>query len=138
MPKNVLLCIIVDDEPLAQQVLENYINRTDELTLVATCESVDEAIDVLKVNQADLIFLDLDLKTVRGTEIVGQLKALQQGKYFIVITSAASPHRLNAAEVFTDDQVVLVDYLSKPFSLARFQDAVRKVLNHHENKSRGG
>jgi two-component system LytT family response regulator len=137
MHKNVLLCIIVDDEPLAQQVLENYIQRTADLKLVAKCESVEEAIETLKANEIDIVFLDLDLKTTRGTEVISKMKGIREGKFFIVITSAAFPANLNSKQVFTDDHIVLVDYLTKPFSLTRFQDAIRKVVEHFEKKSPG-
>ena len=132
MDKKLLLCLIVDDEPLAQQILENYILRIEELELVAKCESVEEAFGVLKSNHIDIVFLDLQLQAVNGSEVVKKLKSLHKGQCFIIITSATSRSSLKSEKIFNDEHVLLVDYLTKPFSFERFRSAIDKILQRHE------
>ena len=67
-------CIVVEDEPLAQQVIENYIGRISELKLVAKCESVDEAFTVLKLTPIDIVFLDIHLNAISGIELIEKLR----------------------------------------------------------------
>jgi response regulator of citrate/malate metabolism len=135
MEKLVLFCIVVDDEPLAQRVLENYISRTSELTLISKCESAEEAFEVLRTKQVDVIFLDLDLKSMKGTDLIAKMKnSASGGQYYIIITSAALPQQLKPGEIFTSDDIVLIDYLRKPFSFDRFQEAVQKLFKLKQKK----
>lgn len=127
--KKVLLCIVVEDEPLAQQVLENYIHRIGELKLIAKCESVEEAYDVISSNEVDVVFLDLQLKTAAGVELFQKLKCSDTNRYYIVITSAIPPQQLKINNVSPSDCICLVDHLTKPFSFDRFLDAVYKILD---------
>lgn len=128
MDKNLLFCIIVDDEPLAQQVIENYVSRIQELKLVAKCENVEEAFEVLSSTKIDLVFLDLHLNATSGTEVLAKLKKSGEGRYYIIITSASLPKELNVQETFNTRDVVLIDYLKKPFSFDLFSAAINKLL----------
>src|SRR5687768_4068635 len=105
--QNILFCLVVDDEPLAQQVLETYIDRTDQLELVHKCESVEEAYEIICSEKIDVIFLDLNLGAVSGIELV---KAqIDKKKYFLIITSSLSPDQVNLEDAIASDNFVLVD-----------------------------
>jgi two-component system LytT family response regulator len=127
MDKKLLFCMVIEDEPLAQQVLENYIRRVKELKLVAKCESIEEAIATLNSSHIDVVFLDLNLKTEYGTEILKTLKASNK-LYYTIITSAISQEQLINSIVFQDIDIRLTDHLTKPFSFERFLDAIHKIL----------
>ena len=124
--KRLFFCIVVDDEPLAQQVLENYIGRINELKLVAKCESVEEALTLLKLASVDIVFLDLDLKTIKGTELITKMQLFNECKYYIVITSAVSPEKNLPFD--HGNNIVLIDYLTKPFSFEVFLKAILKIF----------
>ena len=75
-------CIIVDDEPLAQQVIEDYIKMIPFLTLKGKCSSAFQAFDVLRTEQIDLIFLDIHMPNVSGIDFIN---SLHHKPYFIFI-----------------------------------------------------
>lgn len=68
--ENTLFCLIVDDEPLAQDVLGTYIGRLDQLKLVCKCETLEEAYEVLNSRPIDVVFLDLNLGPVSGIDLI--------------------------------------------------------------------
>jgi DNA-binding LytR/AlgR family response regulator len=109
--------IIVDDEPLAQDVLETYISKLPDLELVARCENAFEANEALKAGHIDLMFLDIQMPQLTGIEF---LKSLSNPP--VVIFTTAFPDY--AVEGFELDAV---DYLLKPISLERFMKAVNKA-----------
>ena len=113
-----LNCLIVEDEPLAQNVLKNYIPAHPALQLVAICNDAVEAQVVLQEQQIDLIFLDINLPVLSG---INFLKTLSS-KPLVIFTTAYPEF---AVEGFELDAV---DYLLKPFSLERFLKAVNKAL----------
>jgi DNA-binding LytR/AlgR family response regulator len=110
-------CIIVDDEPLAQLVIEEYIKNIPFLTLVGKCSSAFEAFDQLRTQRIDLIFLDIHMPNVSGIDFIG---ALDNKPYFI-FTTAYSEHALEGFNLNA------VDYLLKPVPFERFLKAVNKV-----------
>ena len=110
-------CIIVDDEPLAQQVIEEYVKTIPFLTLVAKCSSAFEAFDKLRTQKVDLIFLDIHMPNVSGIDFIN---ALDNKPYFI-FTTAFSEHALEGFNLNA------VDYLLKPIPFERFLKAVNKV-----------
>ena len=113
-------CLVVDDEKLAQEVLVHHISKFDTLQLVGTCNNVFELISFLnKDKNVDLIFLDIKMPEISGTEFVNMFHHLPS----IVYTTAYHQYALNAF-----DQNAL-DYLLKPISLERFAKAVDKVQN---------
>lgn len=118
-------CLIVEDEPLAQQVLRNYIAEHPGLSLVAVCNSAAEAQQVLQQEMISLMFLDINLPRISGISL---LKGLHQPPS--VIFTTAYPEY--AVEGFELDAV---DYLLKPFSLERFLKAVNKALGILERKT---
>ena len=113
----VLRSLIVDDEPLARRVLENYIAQVPEIELVGSCAGADEAQQVVDKQTVDLIFLDIRMPGMSGLEYARSLTA---GPLIIFVT--AFPE--HAVEGF---ELEAVDYLVKPFSLERFRQAVNRV-----------
>ncbi|MEJ1241686.1 LytTR family DNA-binding domain-containing protein [Chryseolinea sp. T2] len=110
-------CLIVDDEPLARQLLESYVGRIAELSLVASCGSAMDAFDVLQTHSLDLLFLDINLPNTNGIEL---LKSLQQRPRVIFTTA----YREYAFEAYDLD---VIDYLLKPISFDRFLRAIGKI-----------
>jgi two-component system LytT family response regulator len=111
-------CMIVEDEPLAQNVLKNYIRQHPSLDLRLTCSDAFEAIAALTENSVDILFLDINLPQLSGINV---LKTLSSPPAIIFTT--AYPEF--AVEGFELDAV---DYLLKPFSLERFFKAVNKAI----------
>jgi len=109
--------IIVDDEPLALDVLETYIEKMPDLSLVAKCENAIEANEALKNNDVDLMFLDIQMPQITGVEF---LKSLNNPPA-VIFTTAYPDYAVEGFELNA------VDYLLKPISLDRFMKAVNKV-----------
>ncbi len=120
--------IIVDDEPLAQDVLETYIAKIPELKLVAKCSNALEANEALKQDEIDLMFLDIQMPQLTGIDF---LKTLVKPP--LVIFTTAYPNY--AIEGF---ELNALDYLLKPISLERFMKAVNKALEQIELQNREG
>jgi DNA-binding LytR/AlgR family response regulator len=110
--------IIVDDEPLAQDVLETYIEKIPEFTLVKKCSNAFEANEALKTESVDLMFLDIQMPQLTGTDF---LKTLQNPP--LVIFTTAYPNY--AVEGF---ELNALDYLLKPISMDRFMKASNKAI----------
>lgn len=120
--------IIVDDEPLAQDVLETYIEKIPEITLVQKCNNALEANEALKKHSVDLMFLDIQMPQLTGIEFV---KTLTHAP--LVIFTTAYPNY--AIEGF---ELNALDYLLKPISLDRFMKAVNKAMEQIDLKRKGG
>lgn len=112
-------CLVVDDEPLARNLLSDYVKKVPFLTLVATAENALEAMKVLREDTIDLIFLDIQMPELTG---INMLKALQQ-KPMVILTTAYSDYALESYELD------VVDYLLKPITIERFLKGVEKVSN---------
>ena len=112
-------CIVVDDEPLAQRVLEKYILSLSSLELLKKCNNALEAMSYLHKNEVDLIFLDIKMPELTGIEFLKTLTHPPQ----IIITTAYSEYALQSYEYS------VTDYLLKPFSFERFLKAVNKAIN---------
>jgi DNA-binding LytR/AlgR family response regulator len=113
-----LNCIIVEDEPLAAEILAEYISTTPSLHLVQTCPDAVKALDVLNNNTIDLIFLDINLPKLSGIDF---LKTLPR-KPGIIITTAYHEYAIEGFEL------QVVDYLLKPIEQNRFLKAVDKAI----------
>lgn len=109
-------CIVVDDEPLARELLETYISRFPRLRLVASCANALEARQALHAHKADLVFLDIELPLLKGNDF---LKGLYDPPAVIITTA----HRKYALEGYELD---VVDYLLKPITFDRFVIALEK------------
>lgn len=110
--------LIVDDEPLALDVLETYIAQMPELNLVRRCSNALEANEALKHNDIDLMFLDIQMPQLTGVDFV---KTLAKPP-LIVFTTAYSNYAIQGFELNA------LDYLLKPISLDRFMKAVNKAV----------
>jgi len=116
-------CIIVDDEPLAQEVLETYVQKVDDLQLLKKCSNAMEAVQTLHREKIDLMFLDIQMPVMDGLSFLKSLK----NPPAVIITTAYPNHAL---EGFDLD---VADYLLKPISFERFLKAVNKVMDHRRN-----
>ncbi|MDB5235751.1 MAG: response regulator transcription factor [Hymenobacter sp.] len=112
-----LHCLLVDDEPPALEVLESYVREVAHLELVASCDNALEAFGILQQQPVDLMFLDIKMPKMLGTDFLRNLRHPPQ----VIFTTA---YREYAYEGFELDAV---DYLLKPVSLERFLKAVAKV-----------
>lgn len=112
-----LQCIIADDEPIARQILESYIQEFPGLNVLASCKNAFEVMEFLQTTSVDLLFLDINMPKLSGLSL---LKTLQQ-KPNVIITTAYPEHAIEGFELS------VTDYLLKPFSLERFIQAVQKV-----------
>lgn len=111
-------CLIVDDEPLAQEVLDKFIQRYPDLQLVEKCDSAMLAFEALHKDSIDLLFLDINMPIVSGLKF---LKSLSNPP-LVVFTTAYPDY---AVEGFN---LNAVDYLMKPISFERFEAAIEKVM----------
>jgi DNA-binding LytR/AlgR family response regulator len=121
-------CIIVDDEPLAQKGLEEYIKEVPFLELTAICDNAAQAFPILKNKQADLMLLDIAMPGLSGIDF---LKSLSQPPA-VIFTTAYPQYALQGYELD------VIDYLVKPISFARFVKAVTKArdfLNEKTNRA---
>ncbi len=114
-----ICCIIIDDEPLALQQLQQYVEETPLLTLCGSFHSATKALEYLRENSVDLIFVDINMPRISGIEFV---EALHVEVKVIFVTA----HREFALEGFSLDAA---DYILKPLSYAAFLKSVEKV--HH-------
>ena len=118
-------CLIVDDEPLALEVIASYINRIDGLELVDKCDNALQAFDVLRTQSVDLLFLDIQMPKLDGIEFIKSLSNPPK----VIFTTA---YRDYAIEAFNVDAV---DYLLKPIPFTRFLKAVGKAFQHFSNNN---
>ncbi|MFN8339596.1 MAG: LytTR family DNA-binding domain-containing protein [Saprospiraceae bacterium] len=109
--------ILVDDEPLALEIMETYIQQIPEIQLVKKCENAFEANEVLKSQQVDLMFLDIQMPQLSGIDF---LKTLSNPPS-VIFTTAYPDYAVEGFDLNA------VDYLLKPISLERFLKAVNKV-----------
>ncbi|WP_282165237.1 LytR/AlgR family response regulator transcription factor [Cellulophaga baltica] len=112
-----LQCVIADDEPIARQIIETYIQQIPNLSLVASCKDAFEVMQVLAEQNVDVLFLDINMPKLSGLSL---LKTLQM-KPSVILTTAYPEYALEGFELS------VTDYLLKPFSLERFIQAVQKV-----------
>lgn len=110
-------CIIVDDEPLARNLIKEYVTKVPYLTLQATCANALEAMEALRKYPVDLMFLDIQMPDITGMSF---LRSLQK-KPMVIFTTAYSEYALESYELD------VVDYLLKPITLERFLKAIDKV-----------
>lgn len=113
-----LRCIIVEDEPLAAEILAEYIEMTPFLTLTHVCPDAIKALDVVHAHPVDVIFLDINLPKLNGLEFVKTLR--RQPK--IIVTSAYHEFAVDGFDL------QVTDYLLKPIEFSRFTKAVNKLL----------
>ncbi|MBK3518637.1 LytR/AlgR family response regulator transcription factor [Carboxylicivirga marina] len=111
-------CLIIDDEPLAVEVIQNHINKLDSLNVVDTCHRAAEAFDILRTKKIDLLFLDIQMPGLTGLEFLRSLRHPPK----VILTTAFKEYALEGYELD------IVDYLMKPISFERFVKAVNKFF----------
>ena len=116
--KNKVTCIIVDDEPMARDVLRRYIEKIPLLNLTGECSNAIDALVFLQSNAVDLIFLDIRMPELLGTEFVQSLRNPPK----IIFTTAYKEYALEGYELDA------IDYLLKPVRFERFLKAVNKAF----------
>ena len=110
-------CLVIEDEPLAAEILEDYIRQISFLELKGVSGNALDALDMLQAGDVDVIFLDIHLPKLKGLDFIRTLKTPPQ----IIITTAFREYALDGYELN------VVDYLLKPVSLSRFIGAVNKL-----------
>mgnify|MGYP003640921666 FL=1 len=113
-----LKVIVVDDEPLAVNVIKNYILRVKELRLEGTFSNAMDASACLRDNTVDIMFLDINMPYLDGLEFLSTIHK----KPFVIMTTAHEEHALKSFELEA------IDYLVKPISLPRFFKSVDRVI----------
>jgi DNA-binding LytR/AlgR family response regulator len=111
-------CIIIDDEPLAQEVLENFIIRMPDLQLVGKCNNAVDAFQLLHGKTIDLMFLDIQMPGINGLDFLRSLK----NPPAVIFTTAFAEHAVTGFELDA------VDYLLKPITYERFEKGIQRVL----------
>jgi DNA-binding LytR/AlgR family response regulator len=114
-----LKCLIIDDEPLAQNVIENYLKNVAYIELMAKCDNALSALTWIKKHKIDLIFLDISMPFISGIDFIKTL----QNPPAIILTTA---HKEFAVESY---ELNVLDYLLKPISFERFLKAINKLEN---------
>ncbi len=112
-------CIIVDDEPLAIEILESYVAKVEQLQLVSTFRNAVSAFTFLQQHSVDLIFLDIQMPKLSGIDFLKTLKNPPK----VIFTTAFRDYALQGFEL------EILDYLLKPIPFDRFLKAVAKVLH---------
>jgi len=110
-------CLIVDDEPLALHVLEDYISKIPFLKLVKSTTNPIEALSLVQDKEAELVFLDVQMPELTGIQFL----KIANGKAKVILTTAYSQYALEGYELD------VIDYLLKPIAFDRFYKAVQKA-----------
>jgi len=114
--------LIVDDEPHAIEVIETYVGNFPELELIATCNSAIEAFQILQKDNIDLLFLDIKMPGLLGTDLIRTLKNPPK----VIFTTAYQDYALEGFDLNA------VDYLLKPIPFNRFLRAMDKVFGGYK------
>jgi DNA-binding LytR/AlgR family response regulator len=120
-----LKCVAIDDEPLALELMQEYIARFPQLKLVYSFDDAISAVELLRNTPVDLLFIDINMPDISGIDLVRSL----QERPLIIFTTA---HKQFAIEGFELDAV---DYLLKPISIDRFTRAVHKAIDYYKYKN---
>jgi len=119
--------IIIDDEPLARSIVKDYLKDFSQIEITAECNDGFEGVKEIQENNPDLIFLDIQMPKINGfemLELIGNPPA-------VIFTTAFDEFAIRAFEANA------VDYLVKPFTKERFQNAIKKFLDQHKEKPSG-
>ncbi len=118
-----LKAIIVDDEPIARNFLERYCEKSGVLEVTGSFPCAATALDYLQSNEIDILFLDVEMPVSNGFQLLDQLLYMPE----IILTSSKTEYAFDAF------QYNVADYLKKPFTYARFQESLAKVINRDVN-----
>lgn len=112
-----LRCVVVDDEPLAIEVIESYLEQFDHMEMVQSFQNPIKAFEFIRNNPVDVLFMDIQMPKLTGLDILRSLPSRPQ----VIITTAYRDYALEGFEL------EVADYLLKPISLDRFVKAISKV-----------
>lgn len=115
-------CVIIDDEPLAVDIVETYLNKIGGLEIIAKCNNPLEAITIINKHKVDLVFLDIEMPHLTGLDLVKTIHNIPQ----FIFTTAYPQHALEGFELNA------TDYLVKPIPFKRFLKAVTRAKEKHE------
>ncbi|PQJ21494.1 LytTR family DNA-binding domain-containing protein [Tenacibaculum sp. SG-28] len=118
-------CIIVDDEPVAREILENYIAKIPSIEVIKSCSNALEVMEVLNRQKVELLFLDINMPDISGLSLAKSIR--NQTK--IIFTTAYREYAIDGFDLH------VVDYLLKPFSFDRFLEAIQKF--HRQRQMQG-
>jgi len=116
-------CLIVDDEPLARELIRGHVEKLENFEIVGECGDAVKALNILRTKQVDLIFMDIQMPQITGIEFLKTLKHAPK----VIITTA---YREYALEGFDLD---VVDYLIKPITFERFLKSVNKYYQANQD-----
>lgn len=115
-------CLIIDDEPLAASLIEDYVSKVPQLEAVAICTNALDAFEILKTKKIDLLFLDIQMPTLTGIEFLKSLRNPPK----VILTTAYREYAIESYEL------EVLDYLLKPISFNRFFQAIDKYFKTAE------
>ncbi len=122
---NKLRAIIVEDEAPARELLKAYLQRHDEIELICECADGFSGVKAINENKPDLVFLDIEMPKLTGFELIELIDEMPQ----VIFTTAYNQYAIKAFELSA------VDYLMKPFSRERFNEAIQKVYSRISQKA---
>lgn len=123
-----LNCLIIEDEPLAADIMSDYIRQVPGLSLKGICSEAFSAMEKLRSEKIDVIFLDINLPKLNGIDFIKTIN----GNYHIILTTAYHQY------AFEGYELNVVDYLLKPIEFGRFVQAMNKVFSRYELKKQIG
>jgi DNA-binding LytR/AlgR family response regulator len=119
-------CIIVDDEPMAGNFLQHYCERLGSFEVAGVFENAEAALDLLKKKAVEVLFLDVEMPGISGFQLLDQLPYMPK----VVLTTSKTDYAYNAF------QYNVTDYLKKPVSFNRFQEACNKITEQLQKENR--
>lgn len=122
---NKLRCVIVDDEPMAREIIASFVEKTPNLELIKMCKNAAEAIVFMQNESIDLYFLDINMPEITGLS----LAKIINKKSKIIFTTAYRDYAIDGFNLN------VVDYLLKPIAFDRFLQATQKVFDANTNKT---
>lgn len=116
--------IIVDDEPMSRSFLERYCEKIGDIEVCGSFEDAETALSYLNKNEIDILFLDVEMPDLSGFQLLDQLQYMPK----VILTTSKIDYAFSAF------QYGVVDYLKKPISYNRFQEAITKIREmQHKN-----
>lgn len=116
-------CLIIDDEELARELIKRHLGELEEFEIIASCASALEARKILQTEKIDLLFLDIEMPVLKGTDFFKNL--IQQPK--VIFTTAYREYAIDGFDLNA------VDYLLKPITFVRFFKAIEKFLSQQHD-----
>ncbi len=110
-------CLVIEDEPLAAEILQDYISEVSDFHLVAVCRDVMSATEYLRSHTIHVLFVDIHLPKIKGTDFIKTI----QNQYQVILTTAYDHYAIEGYNLN------VVDYLLKPIEFSRFLQAIQKI-----------